>query len=147
MRTRHKYGAQPTTVDNIRFASKAEARRYSELKLLEKAGEIRELELQPRFPLLVPARGNGGAYERAHVGDYVADFRYREGPKGLLKIEDVKGFRTELYRWKKKHVEAQYGVTITEIGRATPSRKRSERTVRVGAQRDPHGARRKKGSK
>ena len=109
---RHKYGAIPTTVDGIRFDSKAEAKRYGELKLLEKAGEIKELQLQPRFELMAPERGSGFD---VRIGDYVADFRYREGPKGLLKIEDVKGVKTALYRWKKKHVEAQYGITITEI--------------------------------
>src|SRR5262245_222629 len=102
-----KYRAQPTLVDGIRFASKKEAHRYGELKLLEKAVEIRELQLQPRFPLMAPGRGNGGPYERVHIGDYVADFRYREGPRGILRIEDVKGFKTALYRWKKKHAEAQ----------------------------------------
>lgn len=109
----HKYGATPTTVDGVRFASKAEAKRYAELKLLEKAGEVKELELQPRFPLMAPERGS--ALGRIHIGDYVADFRYRLGPKGLLTIEDVKGMKTALYRWKKKHVEAQYGITITEV--------------------------------
>lgn len=113
IRTRHKYGAQPTTIDNIRFASKAEARRYQELKLLEKAGEIRELELQPKFPLFAPGRGNGGPYECVCVGHYVADFRYLEGK--TLQIEDVKGMKTPLYRWKKKHFEAQYGISITEV--------------------------------
>lgn len=114
MKRGHKYGAIPTTIDGIRFASKAEAKRYGELKLLEKAGEIKDLELQPKFPLLVHARGGGLPYL---VGNYVADFRYREGRKGVLKIEDVKGMKTALYRWKKKHVEAQYGIEITEITR------------------------------
>ena len=110
---RHKYGAHATVVDGIRFHSKAEARRYCELKLLEKAGEIRELELQPRYELLAwPARGDR---TRAVVGHYVADFRYRQGTQGLLVIEDVKGVRTPLYRWKKKHFESQYGLQITEI--------------------------------
>jgi hypothetical protein len=110
---RQKYGATPTTVDGIRFHSAKEARRYGELKLLEKAGEIRELELQPRFPLLTPVPGSTTG--RARVGDYVADFRYREGQKGLLVVEDVKGFKTQAYRWKKKHVEAQYGIQIREV--------------------------------
>ena len=48
----HKYNAIPTTVDGIRFASKREARRYLELKLLQKAGHISDLELQPRFRLM-----------------------------------------------------------------------------------------------
>ncbi len=112
-RNGHKYGAIPTTVDGIRFQSKAEAHRYLELRLLEKAGEIRELELQPRYPLDAPAKGRCNVFER--VGEYRADFRYREGPTGLLRIEDVKGHATALYKWKKKHCQIQYGIQITEI--------------------------------
>ncbi len=93
-------------------SSKREARRYQELRLLEKAGEIKGLELQPKFPLYTPSRSWG---KHELVGVYIADFRYREGPRGILKIEDVKGFKTPLYKWKKKHVEAQYGVQIVEI--------------------------------
>lgn len=111
---RHKYGAQPTEVDGIRFASKAEAHRYGVLKLREKAGQIRDLELQPRFELLALTRHLRPARESV-VGVYVADFKYREGPNGLLVIEDVKGVCTALYRWKKKHFELQYGLSITEI--------------------------------
>jgi hypothetical protein len=85
------------------------------LKLLERAGEIRELTLQPVYPLMVPGRGTGGPYDRVCLGKYVADFRYREGPRGILRVEDVKGFKTPLYRWKKKHVEAQYGIEVKEI--------------------------------
>jgi hypothetical protein len=111
---RSKYHAVPTVIDGIRFASKAEARRYMELKMLEKAGEIRGLELQPVFPLFVP---DGASSKRVKLGKYVADFRYRSGPRGLLVVEDVKGVKTPIYRWKKKHVEAQYGIAITEISR------------------------------
>ncbi len=109
---RHKYGAKPTTVDGIRFASKAEARHYAELKLREKAGEIRGLELQPKFPLMVPEYGSGFDVK---VGHYIADFRYHEGPKGVLRVVDVKGMKTPVYRLKKKMVEAQYGIQITEV--------------------------------
>lgn len=94
-------------IDGVRFASKAEARRYCELRLLEKAGEIRELELQPKFPLY--------AFCGGCVGHYIADFRYRAGTRGVLIIEDVKGVKTAMYRWKKKHFELQYGLQITEI--------------------------------
>lgn len=113
LKARNKYKAQPTEVDGIWFASKAEARRYSELKLLEKAGEIRQLELQPRFRLSCACAGAPSM--RAKVGEYIADFRYRQGPYGVLVIEDVKGVKTALYRWKKKHFELQYGLMITEI--------------------------------
>jgi hypothetical protein len=107
----HKYRAIATTIDGIRFASKKEAARYGQLKMLEKAGEIRELELQPRFPLYVCRYRNGELHK---VCDYVADFRYRQGPRGILVIEDVKGMRTPTYRLKRKMVEAQYGFEIME---------------------------------
>ena len=119
MSTRSKYGAIRTTVDGIVFASKAEARRYAELKLLEKAGRIRDLELQPSFPLEVVSPRNG---EVIQVGTYRADFRYREiemheGGFGRWRIviEDVKGMPTPVYRLKKKLMEARYGIAITEI--------------------------------
>ena len=110
-RKRSKYGAVPMVVDGIRFHSKREAARYGELKLLERAGEIRSLELQPAFPLMAPVRG---VSRLTPIGHYRADFRYRQGPTGILVIEDVKGMRTQLYRWKKKHFEQQYGISITE---------------------------------
>ena len=78
MRSRTKYGARPVTIDGHRFASQAEARRYTVLRARLAAGEIFDLELQPRFPIVVdarPVRFKGGG--RAMV--YVADFRYREG--------------------------------------------------------------------
>lgn len=112
IRTPSKYHAQATTVDNIRFHSQKEARRYQELKLLEKAGEIHSLSVQPRFPLMAIRESDG---QRGHVGNYIGDFRYCERGSVALIVEDVKGFKTPLYRWKKKHVEAQYGIEIREV--------------------------------
>lgn len=112
---RSKYAAVPTTIDNIRFASKREAARYLELKMLEKAGEIKELTLQPKYPLIVRPRSMGGYGNCVVVGNYIADFRYREGPRGILRIEDVKGVKTPIYRLKKKMVEAIYGIEIREV--------------------------------
>lgn len=119
----HKYGAIRTEVDGIRFASKAEARRYSELKMLEKAGKIARLQLQPEFKLYAPRTGIHGDQIvggwQNYVGTYRADFAYDElTPQATRRvIEDVKGFKTPMYRWKKKHVEAQYGIKITEVSR------------------------------
>lgn len=112
MRTsrRSKYGAVKTTVDGIVFHSQKEARRYGELKLLERAGEIRNLQLQPTFYLWAPG---GDVDDR--IGEYRADFSYTDIRHRKLVIEDVKGFRTPLYKWKKKHVETQYGIQIREI--------------------------------
>ncbi len=95
-----KFGNKPTVVDGVRFDSQREARRWGELKLLEKAGEISGLSRQDRFPLHV----NGKL-----VGHYVPDFCYTE--KGEKVVEDVKSKPTitPFFRWKAKHMEAEYG--------------------------------------
>jgi hypothetical protein len=94
-------------VDGITFASKAEARRYMELKDLERRGYIGNLELQPRYPLIV----NG-----VKCADFVADFRYRSlgvGPREV--VEDVKGMDLPMGRLKRKMVKAQYGVDVVLV--------------------------------
>lgn len=95
----NKYGNIKTTIDGYTFASKKEARRYGELKLLEKAGEITDLGLQPMFILQVAFTDNMGKKHRAI--EYVGDFRYFTLKKGWV-VEDTKGFRTEVYKLKKK---------------------------------------------
>ena len=102
-----KYRAQPVVLDGVRFASKAEGRRYGELSMLQKLGEISGLELQPKFPIVI-----GGKT----IATYVADFAYFTRTERV--IEDVKGVKTPVYRLKKKLVEALYpGVRITEVTR------------------------------
>lgn len=103
-RRRRKYGNIPTCVDGHRLDSKLEARRYQELRLLLVAGQIRNLEVHCRFPLEVSGK---------RIGHYEADFAYLEN--GTLVLEDCKGVATPLYRWKRAHVLAQYGITIREI--------------------------------
>jgi len=103
--TRSKYGAVKTTVDGIRFDSKQEAARYQELLLLVTAGEIRALELQPRYPLMV---------EGQKVGTYVADFRYHVVAEDATVVEDSKGMPTPVYKLKKKLMWAIYGIVIHE---------------------------------
>lgn len=124
--SRSKYHAVPTIVDGIRFASKAEARRYGELKLLQKAGEIRNLTLQPRFPLWAFRNG-----EPVLVAAYVADFGY-DTAGGAAVIEDVKGTTTETYRLKKRWVEAQYDIRILETGRRKVRRVKRAASPREG---------------
>lgn len=101
-----KYNAKKTVVDNIVFDSAREAKRYGELKLLFRAGQIQTLELQPAFELHAYKDGT-------FLGTYRADFAYFEDGKRI--IEDAKGFKTPLYRWKKKHVEAEYKVQVKEV--------------------------------
>lgn len=106
MAKRSKYNAVKVTIDGFTFDSKKEARRYSELKLLERAGEIANLELQPLFPCIVNGK---------KVCAYIADFAYLNND-GVRIVEDVKGFKTSIYRLKKKLVEAlHHNVKITEI--------------------------------
>lgn len=99
-----KYHAKPQIVDGIRFASKAEARRYCELKMLEKKGAIADLKTQVAYPIHVAG---------IRVGKYLADFVYT-APEGQV-VEDVKGVRTQIYRFKKRCVEAEHKITITEV--------------------------------
>lgn len=119
-RSYSKYKAVRTEVDGMTFASKKEAKRYCELKMLEKAGEIHKLILQRRLVLLAPAANAPKSHPLQQIGEYVADFVYCEcrnkkcdESRGV--VEDVKGFRTPLYKWKKRHVEIQYGIQIREV--------------------------------
>src|SRR5262249_11763980 len=99
-----KYRAVKTEFDGIVFDSKKEARRWGELLLLHKAKVIRGLDRQ--VPFAVTLTGH-------KICAYKADFMYFENGKRV--IEDAKGFRTAVYRLKKKLVEAMYNVTIREV--------------------------------
>lgn len=95
-----KYKNQPVVIDGLRFASRAEAKRYGELKLLERAREIGCLECQPRYPLKV----NGKL-----IATYVADFFYFErGEEARAVVEDQKGFETPVFKLKEKLFRALY---------------------------------------
>ena len=96
-----KYRNIKTTIDNITFDSKAEARRYQDLKLLFRGNEISDLELQPKFNLTAHGKA---------ICRYVADFRYKEN--GNTVVEDVKGIQTPVFKLKRKLFKAQYGFDI-----------------------------------
>lgn len=103
----NKYHAVKTAFGSRVYDSKKEAARAQELTLMVRAGVISELECQVKYPLEV----NG-----LKIGDYVCDFQYTE--KGETVVEDVKSPMTAklpLYRWKKKHMKAQYGIDIIEV--------------------------------
>ena len=101
-----KYGNIKTyTSDGIKHDSIKEANRWCELKLLQRAGKITELERQVPFELIPKHDG-----ERACT--YVADFVYMEDGKKI--VEDVKGKRTEVYKIKKKLMLWRYGIKIKE---------------------------------
>lgn len=105
---RSKYHAEQEEVDGIIFASKAEATAYQNRLLAVRSGLIADLELQPRYPLVV----NG-----VEIGEYIADFRYRNCTTGAVVVEDVKGVRTPVYLLKRKLVKALYGIDILETSK------------------------------
>jgi hypothetical protein len=94
----HKYNAQKTGVNGVTFDSKLEACRYRQLLLLEQAGQISSLELQPKFQLQPAFKGIDGKRQRAIM--YQADFSYVE--YGVTIVEEVKGFQTAVWKLKRK---------------------------------------------
>ena len=110
---RNKYGAMATELDGIRFDSKAEARRYSQLKAMEQAGEISGLQLQVPYELL-PAQDINGKKERPVK--YIADFVYRDRD-GNQVVEDTKSAATKTKEFvlKRKMMLFFHGIAIREV--------------------------------
>lgn len=93
------------------FDSRKEKGRYKELQLLQRAGEIKELQRQVRFHLLPNQYKDGKCILRGT--DYIADFTYRLRD-GTFVVEDCKGFRTAVYKLKKKMLYDKFGILIKE---------------------------------
>ena len=110
--TRRKYGNKKTVIDSREFDSKKEARRYSELKMMEKAGMISGLECQKTFELIPNQRDENGKAVRSC--EYIADFVYIDTKTGRRIVEDVKGMKTKDYIIKKKLMLKVYGITVKE---------------------------------
>jgi len=105
-RSRPKYGNKKTVVNGIKFDSKWEAERYLYIKSLERAGRVKDLELQVRFNLIVNDQ---------KICAYIADFRYkREDKDGEWHeiVEDAKGVETTEFKLKKKLMKACLGIDI-----------------------------------
>lgn len=103
-----KYHNTKTVLNGIKFDSKLEAERYAQLKILECAGVIKGLELQPSFELLPSFRKNGKTWRKTV---YKADFRYILCEDDEIIIEDVKGSTaviTDVFRLKQKLFEYKY---------------------------------------
>jgi len=118
LKAANKFGAKAVVLDGIRFDSQAEAKRYVELKLLERAGEIEDLRWHPRYELIAASTTGtlrGAISKLRTVGYYEADFSFYNLRTSERKIEDVKGLDTALSRWKRKHVKAQYGIDVTIV--------------------------------
>ena len=101
-----KFKNIPKRVDGILFQSTKEARRYTELKTLQQAGVITDLETQPKYRLDV----NG-----VHITNYFADFRYFDKERQQQVVEDVKGIRTQIYILKSRLMEAIHAIEVEEV--------------------------------
>lgn len=119
-----KYGANKTVIDGIEFDSKKEAKRWTQLKLLERAGVIRDLDRQVKF-VLIPAQreadtiGARGAIRKGKIIErecaYVADFVYIDTETGETVVEDTKGFKTKDYIIKRKLMLWVHKIKIMEV--------------------------------
>ena len=98
---RHKFKAVRSQIAGFKFASKKEAKRYMELKVLEQTGEVLFFLMQTPFHLPAGVK-------------YICDFLVFWKDESVT-IEDVKGVKTPMYLTKKKMVEAIYPITSTEI--------------------------------
>lgn len=107
-----KYGNRKTVVDGITFDSAREARRWQELRLLERAGQITDLARQVPYLLVPKQRRDDGKAEREVK--YVADFWYRDR-RGREVVEDSKGMRTRDYVLKRKLMLQVHGITVREV--------------------------------
>jgi len=112
----NKFAARKVIVDGHEFASAAEARRYGELKLLQRAGVIKALGVHPMYPLTI----NG-----VTVGKFTADFAYFEASRKI--VEDVKGLVTEAASLRMRVFMALYPeheLKIVTKGQVKPMKQR-----------------------
>lgn len=123
----NKYGADKVVIDGIRFDSKREARRYQDLFLLLKAGEISDLRMQVKYQLIPAQRepdciGPKGGRKPGRVIEkecsYIADFSYVD-KEGNQVVEDVKGYKDgqayALFTIKRKLMLWIHGIRVKEV--------------------------------
>ena len=106
----NKYHNKKVVINGIKFDSKKEYSYYLKLKLMEQAGLIWNLELQKKYILQSSFTFNGKIIREI---SYKADFVYED--KDGLHVVDTKGFRTDVYKLKKKIFIKKYGINIEEV--------------------------------
>lgn len=107
-----KYYSKKAIVDNIKFDSIKEARYYLNLKALLNSGYIKDLELQKEYILQDSFKINNKTRRKI---TYKADFVYYSNIDNKIHIVDVKGFKTDIYKLKKKLFEYKYRIEIEEV--------------------------------
>lgn len=103
-----KYGNRKIKTEDGTFDSQKEYRRWQELKLLQRAGEIKNLARQVKFELIPKQDGERAIY-------YVADFVYIDNRTGERVVEDAKGAKTDVYIIKRKLMKYMHNITVQEV--------------------------------
>ena len=112
--TKNKYGArQLTAPDGQKFDSVKEYHRWGCLRLLERAGKIKDLKRQVKYVLIPAQRDKTGKVIEREMS-YIADFEYFDLSKGAKVTEDCKGYKTDVYKIKKKLMLWVHGIHIHE---------------------------------
>ncbi len=118
-----KYGSRKITVDGINFDSQKEAKRWYELRLLERAGAIQNLQRQVKY-VLIPAQYEFLGYTKTGKEKkkcierecaYIADFVYKENGKTVVEDTKSEATKTKDYIIKRKLMLYVHGIKIREV--------------------------------
>ena len=107
-----KYNNVRTEHDGMMFDSKAELKRWLDLKILERIGDVKDLKRQVPYLLIPKTSRPSGGHEREC--SYVADFTYIDR-SGKAIVEGVKGAATPEYRIKRKLMLFVHGIEVLEV--------------------------------
>lgn len=107
-----KYHSRKITIDGMTFDSIKEAKRYRDLSLLQRAGEISDLRTQVKYTLVPSQKKPSGGTERPVT--YTADFVYKD-KAGREIVEDSKGMRTQQYIIRRKLMLWVHGIEVQEV--------------------------------
>lgn len=113
---KNKFNAVKKTIDGIKFDSTRESKRYEELKLLERAGKIKDLEVQPVYELVKSVKYKNAKRAKPAM-KYTADFRYWDVEKNELVVEDIKSKATAKetdYIMRRHMMLAFHGIEVLE---------------------------------
>lgn len=105
-----KYKNKKVVYKDMKFDSKKEYLRYLVLEDMQRKGEISEMKTQVPFVLIPPFQLNGKKYKGIR---YIADFVYKKDGKVI--IEDTKGYRTDVYKIKRKLMAYIHKIEIKEV--------------------------------
>lgn len=111
-KAKNKFGNKKVEVNGMTFDSEGEYSHYCHLRLLERAGQIRNLKHHVTFELIPPQVICG---QKVQGTSYEADFVYEKAPDWVRVVEDYKGFRTDGYIVKRKMMKFILGIDVVEV--------------------------------